>query len=252
MLRRDFRKMIVSAREFGFSYYVMPSASPLLSGEFMDFLLQNRASGVIMSMDGAYPEIHDGIRRSRGSLDLTIYLLKESMKQGLRTIVSTTIMKENMMNLPDMAMTLHDLEIKDWVLIFLVNAGRAASMENISEDQKCAIDLWARSLVSYGFNVRLINSLKPDRHNVLSVSRLNSDGKGIYRALMKRTSELICHRSSQVRRRTASKDEETEIYISQNGTVYDSIFNGERLGDIRKEEIGRIIARVLNNESAVA
>ncbi len=251
MLRKDLRRIIQHVKIAGISYYVMPSASPLVSGEFMDFLRTNKASGIIISMDGADEKIHDSIRRSVGSLDLTIYLLKEAKKHGLRVIVSTTIMEQNLMNLPNVAATLNDLGITEWVLIFLVNRGRASSMSNIGEDQNCAVSMWASSLSSYGFNIHVINDPESSFSRVRAYSELGHEGKTLLNMLKRRTSEIICHKNLRIRKKVPDNGVKGEIYVTEDGRVYDSIFHGKVLGNIRSEKLSDIIERVMNGKTMV-
>ncbi|MCW6168323.1 MAG: radical SAM protein [Thermoplasmatales archaeon] len=250
MLRKDLRQMISFSVSENIRYYVMPSASPLVSGEFMNFLLENNASGIIMSLDGINPKIHDAIRRSLGLLDLTVYLLREAKKHRLRTVVSTTVMKQNITNLPDIAVFLHDLGITDWALIFLVNKGRASSLESINDVEKKAVLRWSRSLLQSGINTQLLGLTEHDYLAHQADEELELKSTALFDFLIKKTSRIIYPENLK---RFAGKEsvpnEWLEMYVSSNGKVYDSVFSGNMIGDVRRDKFKNLISRALVNES---
>jgi len=250
MLRKDLRQMINFSVNENVRYYVMPSASPMVSGEFMSFLSENHASGIVISLDGINPKIHDAIRRSLGLLDLTVYLLREAKKHGLRTIVSTTVMKQNITNLPDIAVFLHDLGITDWVLLFLVNKGRASSLEMVNEVEKKAVLRWSRSLLSSGIKTEVIGTIDHDYLADQADEESELKSTSLFDFLVKKTSRIIYLEDIK---KTAIKEnmpnEWFQMYVSCNGKVYDSIFSGNMIGDVRRDKFKNLISRSIANES---
>ncbi|MCL5989584.1 MAG: radical SAM protein, partial [Candidatus Thermoplasmatota archaeon] len=250
MLRKDLRQMINFSVNENVRYYVMPSASPMVSGEFMSFLSENHASGIVISLDGINPKIHDAIRRSLGLLDLTVYLLREAKKHGLRTIVSTTVMKQNITNLPDIAVFLHDLGITDWVLLFLVNKGRASSLEMVNEVEKKAVLRWSRSLLSSGIKTEVIGTIDHDYLADQADEESELKSTSLFDFLVKKTSRIIYLEDIK---KTAIKEnmpnEWFQMYVSCDGKVYDSIFSGNMIGDVRRDKFKNLISRTMANES---
>lgn len=249
LLRKDIREIIEFTRSLDLNFSASPAASPLLTEEFMRFLLVNGVRSISLSLDGTDQGSHDWLRRIPGSFDLTLNLILQAKKIGLKTQVNTTVFRRNIEELPYLVALLRDAGISTWEVFFLIRTGRGISVEDVTPEEYMQINLWLSDLRGYGINVRTVES--PVFRAIRMIAERDStiSTGPIYRRLKEITISLLgvpvmedgVHNRSDDRHKFRGT-----MFIGHNGEVYPSGLFNISLGNIRKSSIRDIIGRNLD------
>ena len=244
LLRKDIREIISYASSIGLPFSASPAGSPLLTGDFMEFLRSRGVRSMSLSLDGIEEGTHDWLRRIPGSFDLTLNLLIEAKKIGINAQVNTTVIKRNIMELPNMVSILKDLGITTWEVFFLIKTGRGIKVQDISPDEYMQINRWLADLRDYGINVRTVEG--PVFRVIKKVQEVQPEAVGtdLYGKLTEATVDLLgmpdhvkpaAYSGPQVRHFRGT------LFIGYNGDVYPSGLFTTKLGSLRRSSLSSII-----------
>ncbi len=168
LARKDVFDLIRHSAEAGMHTGFSPSVTPRLTERALE---QARASGaysIHISLDGASPETHDGMRGVRGSFFRTVRTLEAASRLDWRLQVGTTVSRSTVADLPKLAELLASLVpgLSLWSLFFLVPTGRATAAEVLDSDEHERILEWLAD-TQFPFPVRTIAA--PSYRRVLAL-----------------------------------------------------------------------------------
>lgn len=130
LMRSDLLELVGHAKDLGIYTALAASVTPLLNQTAITRLKELDVNIMSVSLDGASPYTHDGIRGVPGTWRKTIYALQIAKDAGLRTQVNTTVMKSNISELADIFHLAKENGAVAWEVFFLIRTGRGASLEN--------------------------------------------------------------------------------------------------------------------------
>ncbi|MEN6452435.1 MAG: TIGR04053 family radical SAM/SPASM domain-containing protein [Thermoguttaceae bacterium] len=145
--RADLFELIRHAAATGLRVALTPSATPLATFEAFDRAKQAGVRSLGISLDGAEPATHDGIRGIDGSFQRTLDMLGFARRLGLPVQINTTITRRNVGQVDAMAALLASRGIATWSVFFLVPVGRGVEEERIrpEEYEQVFVRLWQQS-----------------------------------------------------------------------------------------------------------
>src|SRR5262249_15832238 len=145
--------------------------------------------------DGSCAEAHDAFRRVRGSHRFTMRIMEDARSLGLPLQVNTTVSRETVDDLPEIATVVEAAGAVLWALFFLIPTGRAHAAQGLGAEEIESVLGWAADLqagVPFGIKTteaphyhRLLaqreltaGSPTPDRRGVGRAGRAVTDGDG--------------------------------------------------------------------------
>jgi radical SAM protein with 4Fe4S-binding SPASM domain len=132
--RADLVDLVRHGAEIGLHMALTPSATPLVTREFLVRVRDAGLSRLAVSLDGAMPKAHDLFRGVEGSWARTFEILETARELGLTTQVNTTVTRFNEHELETIADRLTALDIELWGVFFLVPTGRATPADLLHPD----------------------------------------------------------------------------------------------------------------------
>jgi len=156
LMRADLDELLQHARAVGVHVALAPSVTPLLTDER---LAQLRAAGVkvaSISLDGASPATHEGLRGIGGHFPATLAALDRMREHEFVVQVNTVVTADNVHELPAIARLVRDHGASIWEVFFLVNVGRGSSMLELGPDDNEDVCHFLYDAAQYGFVVRTV------------------------------------------------------------------------------------------------
>ncbi len=132
LLRADLDHLIAAAGERGIGVSLAPAVTPLLTKERMAQLQAAGIQAISLSLDGAGPETHDGLRGVRGTFDETLAALTWANELGLPVQINTLITADNAAQLPEVYELLTRYTLMRWSLFFLISVGRGTALTELA------------------------------------------------------------------------------------------------------------------------
>jgi len=246
LMRKDIWQLVARAKELGFRVALAPAVSPLLNDDAIRKMLDYGVDGVSISIDGARPETHDGIRGIPGVFKRSLEVVRKMIDVGLRVQVNTAVMRDNVLELPDMVKMLKDLGVTTWEVFYLIPVGRAQRELDLTPEEWEDVSHFLYEASKYGIVVRTtegpmfrrvavvrrlleLNGIEPD--TVLETGAL-------YRKLVGRLRELLGEPMGKpLASTTGTRDGKGIIFISHDGIVYPSGFMPYPVGSVRTQSI---------------
>ncbi|MHB1575197.1 MAG: TIGR04053 family radical SAM/SPASM domain-containing protein [Candidatus Dormibacteria bacterium] len=128
LARPDLLELTAYARELGLVVALSPSVSPRLRPDTMLPYYEMGVRSVSVSLDGASPLVHDGIRGVPGHHQQTLSAIGWLRDLGFKVQVNTTVMRQNADELADVAALLLRHGVSIWEVFFLVGVGRGTAV----------------------------------------------------------------------------------------------------------------------------
>lgn len=248
LMRPDLLHLTTHARELGLPVALSPSVTPRLTPAAMEPFLELGVKVVSISLDGANAATHDSVRGVPGHFQATMAAISWLGKAGFKVQVNTTVMRENLTELADVAALLPELGVPLWEVFFLVSVGRGTAVTATSavENEDVAHFLFEAS--QYGFLVRTVEA--PFFRRVTTWRRGLGElddpreyfGLGpVYRDLRLRLRQLLGPPSRRaLAPSVATRDGMGVIFVGHDGSVRPSGFLPHALGNIRERELAEI------------
>ena len=248
LMRPDLLELTTHARRLGLTVALSPSVTPRLTPSALAPFLDLGVKVVSISLDGAAEATHDGVRGVPGHFDATVAALTWLGQAGFKVQVNTTVMRENMRELADVAALLHRLQVPLWEVFFLVSVGRgtAVSAPTAAENEDISHFLFEAS--QYGFLVRTVEA--PFFRRVASwrrgVGELDDPreyfGLGpLYSDLRRRLRQLLGEPTRKaIAPSVATRDGMGVIFVAHDGSVRPSGFLPLALGNVMDQPLAEI------------
>lgn len=248
LLREDIRELILHSNSMGIPFSVSPSGSSALTEEMMVFLKDHNSGAISLSIDGTATGTHDWLRKKDGSFESTIELIRKAKASGLEVQINTTVMKRNILELPEIARMVVEEGIRTWEVFFLINTGRGASIEDVSPSEYMQINNWLADLSQYGITVRTVEG--PVQRVISAMRKTSPDALfGPLYERLKSLSSVIPVTQAQIpgsvsRLKNGKKPFRFRgtLFIGNNGTVSPSGLFNLPIGNIRSQPLNDILA----------
>ncbi len=248
LMRPDLLDLTAHARRLGLTVALSPSVTPQLTPEALAPFLELGVKVVSISLDGATAATHDRVRGVPGHFDATVRALGWLARAGVKVQVNTTVMRENLAEMADVAAILKRLDISLWEVFFLVHVGRGQAVSAPSASQNEDICHFLFEASRYGILVRTVEA--PFFRRVVAWRRQLDDseeptehfGLGpLYTQLHQQLVEVL---GPPVRRPMAqsmgTRDGMGIVFVSHDGTVRPSGFLPLTLGNVKDRPLAEI------------
>jgi len=156
LARPDFFTLLEKGHALGLKLALAPAVSSSLAGENLDRIKELGVNAISISLDGATPATHEGIRQVPGHFQQTIDKLGELVERGFMVQVNTTVMRRNAEELGDVAVLLKKLGVHVWEVFFLVHVGRGTAVEELPAKECEDVSHFLFDAARYGFIVRTV------------------------------------------------------------------------------------------------
>lgn len=240
MLRKDLFELMAFATERGVRFAVSPAASDLLNHEALRRLKEAGAAAISLSLDGAAEETHDAIRREPGTFRRTIQAAKDAVSMGLPAQVNTTVMGNNLAEMPAILRLISGLGVKTWEIFFLVKVGRGLGVEDLSPaecESACNLLYDASRL---GITVRTVEA--PFIRRVALRRARSGDYWGDGRYLEMR-SELLkgdWNEGRSTLNPRGTLDGDGIVFVSYDGSICPGGLVPTRLGNVKEDSLREV------------
>jgi radical SAM protein len=241
LLRPDLFDLVKHAKGLGMPVALSPSITPQLTPEKIQEMVDSGISAVSISLDGAMPATHDGVRGIPGHFEETIKGITALSAAGLTVQVNTTVMRANVDELADIADLIARAGAHIWEVFFLVQVGRGVAEDAVSPDEHEEICHFLYDASQHGFIVRTVEAPFFRRVVFCRQSGESAPATPLYKALSGRLEELMGPAAGRPRAQTAStRDGKGILFIAFDGEVNPAGFLPLPLGNVREEPVAAI------------
>lgn len=129
--RPDLTELVRRGTDLGLAVSVSPSGTPTLTREALAGLREAGALAISLSLDGAGPGTHDGFRGVVGVYELTTRAWDDAADLGLKVQINTTVTRDTVAELPEIAARVRDRGAMLWSVFFLVPTGRGRALTSL-------------------------------------------------------------------------------------------------------------------------
>ncbi len=235
--RADLFQLISHARELGIYTAVAASVTGLLDRDAMIRLRELDVGAVSLSLDGADPATHDGIRGVLGTWQKTIEALRLAREVGLKVQVNTTVMNSNISQLADIFHIVRREHAVAWEVFFLVRTGRGSALENPNGESTEDVMHFLSYATGYGVPIR--TSEGPQFRRVLKQKHFRGyTPSSVYSNLVSRIRELEGIPQNEVQSHvTSTGDGKGIMFVGYSGEITPSGFLPLNLGKFPQDNI---------------
>ncbi len=224
--RPDLLELVRHGADIGLRMALTPSATPLVTRELLVQLRDAGLSRLAISMDAATPSVHDAFRGTAGSHARTLEILREARAVGLTTQVNTSVVRENVGELPRIAELVGQLDVELFSVFFVVPTGRARGGNALDPGEiESVLDWLAERSDTFGFDVK--TTAAPQFRRVLLQHKV-------------RRQEIVGIRDGIGRAPRGVNDGSGIAFVSHEGEVFPSGFLPIRCGNVRDEGLTAI------------
>ena len=241
LLRPDLFELVAHAKSLGVPVALSPSVTPSLTPEMIHKMATSGINAVSISLDGALPATHDGVRGIPGHFEDTMKAIKDLSDAGLTVQVNTTVMRANLDELADVADLISRAGAHIWEVFFLVQVGRGVATDAITPDEHEDVCHFLYDAAQHGFIVRTVEA--PFFRRVV---KARQDGapvptSDLYGAMSGRLETLMGPATARPRAQTAStRDGKGILFVAYDGEVNPAGFLPLPLGNVRDETVATI------------
>ncbi len=236
MLRQDLFELMEYSKHNHTNFSLSPAVTDLLTKDALFKIKEAGTSSISVSLDGSTPNLHNGIRRY-DSFARTIEVIREAISMGLRIQVNTTVMQQNVRDLPNILSLLVDLKVPVWEVFFLIRTGRGTSAEEISAVEAEDVNVWLSGISPEIITVRTVESPMINRTRIQRLGAVKRPNSNLSTFLEEMTDKTFASSGFDVQ--TPTPRIET-LFISSAGNVFPSGFLPLTLGNIRDKSLYRI------------
>jgi AdoMet-dependent heme synthase len=241
LLREDVFEMVAHADRLGIPVAMSPSVTPMLTPEAIARMAEAGVKAVSLSLDGATPATHDGVRGIPGHFEQTIPMIRALVAAGLKVQINTTVMSANLDELADIAALMAETGVAIWEVFFLVHVGRGEATGAITAAEHEDVCHFLYDASHYGFTVRTVEAPFFRRVVVERRAGLPAPGTTTYRRMRERLVERLGPTERRSSAHTAStRDGKGIVFVSHDGVVFPAGFLPLSLGSVRERSLAEI------------
>jgi radical SAM protein len=241
LLRPDLFELVEHATSLGVPVALSPSVTPSLTPAMIDRMVASGVKAVSISLDGALPATHDGVRGIPGHFEDTIKAITALSAAGLTVQVNTTVMRANLDELADVADLISRAGAHIWEVFFLVQVGRGVATDAISPDEHEDVCHFLYDASQHGFIVRTVEA--PFFRRVVARRQAGDPAptSSLYEAMSGRLEALMGPAKGRPRAQTAStRDGKGILFVAYDGEVNPAGFLPQPLGNVKDETVASI------------
>ncbi len=249
LARTDIFELIGYAHNLGLRLGVAPSVTERLNLDSLTTLYGLGVRALSISLDGARPSTHDGLRGIAGHFDQTVAALETAVALGFRVQVNTTVMDANVYELADVLSLLRRIGVTIWEVFFLVGVGRGSAVAEVSASDAEDVCHFLVDACAFGVTVRTVEGpffrrVQAERALLGAVDPLGAFGLGeLYATLRARLDREPVPTVRPVSSGTlATGDGRGVIFVGHDGAVHASGFLPRSLGNVTRENLGTLYA----------
>lgn len=243
-MRPDLFDLAAHARSYGMPIGFAPSVTPLLTRETAVRMREADAKTVSISLDGANPATHEGVRGVEDHFRRTEEAVRMLLEEGHTIQINTTVMRRNVEELADVAALLAGWGAHIWEVFFLIRVGRGSELEELTPAENEDVVHFLYETSRYGFIVRTVEA--PFFRRVVAARReLGPDadpvatfGLGpLYERLVARLRSLLGEPGPSRAQSVGTRDGKGILFVAHDGDVYPAGFLPYRLGNVRRDNV---------------
>lgn len=241
LLRPDLFELVEHANGLGVPVALSPSVTPSLTPAMIERMVTSGVKAVSLSLDGALPATHDGVRGIPGHFEDTIKAITALSAAGLTVQVNTTVMRANLDELPNVADLISRAGAHIWEVFFLVQVGRGVATDAISPSEHEDVCHFLYDASQHGFIVRTVEA--PFFRRVVASRREGEPAPttDLYKTMSTRLETLMGPAVGRPRAQTAStRDGKGILFVAYDGEVNPAGFLPMPLGNVRDAPIANI------------
>jgi radical SAM protein len=243
-MREDLFELAAHARSYGMPIGFAPSVTPLLTEEAARRMRDAGSKTVSISLDGARPETHEGVRGVADHFAKTEDAVRMLVREEHTVQINTTVMRSNVEELADVAALVDAWGAHIWEVFFLIRVGRGSELEELTPQENEDVVHFLYDASRYGFIVRTVEApffrrvvaqrkeLGPD------VDPAEAFGLGsLYRHLSERLRHKLGEPGSSRAQSVGTRDGKGILFVSHDGNVFPSGFLPLHLGNVKEQNI---------------
>jgi radical SAM protein len=244
LARPDIFELAGHAASLGVHVAMSPSVTPNLGPAAFRRMREAGVRAVSISLDGAQPITHERIRGISGHFAATLAAIQAATAAGLRVQVNTTVMRDNVEELPELAALLSSHGVDIWEVFFLIVTGRAAREAELSAAECEEVCHLLYDASSYGFVVRTVEApffrrvaaWRREQGPIGPVAVARKFGLGLhYLDSARRLRALLGEPRQRAAAHTLStRDGSGIVFIAHDGDVYPAGFLPLPVGNVRQ------------------
>lgn len=235
MMRDDVVELARAARSRGIPVALAPSVTPRLRGEALAELRELGVKVASLSLDGAGPATHEGLRGVEGHFQATLDAIALLREHGFTVQVNTAVTRDSLHELPQIAGIVSGSKASIWEVFFLVRTGRGSELEELSPEECEDVCQFLYDASHYGFIVRAVEA--PFFRRVVAWRREGRpvEAGPLYRELATGLREALGPPRGASRAQTkGTRDGRGIVFVSHDGDVYPAGFLPVPLGNVRE------------------
>lgn len=245
LMRHDLDAMLERARATKVPVALAPSVTPLLTERRVARLNRAGVRVASISLDGATPATHDGVRGIEGHFTATVAALRRLRTAGLTVQVNTVVMRDTVEELPAIARIVKESGASIWELFFLIRIGRGNDLEELTPEENEDVCHFLVDAARYGFIVRTVEA--PFFRRVVATRTRQAegvdagaiDGTGpLYERLVAALREELGAPTSPPRAQTkGTRDGRGIVFVAHDGEIHPSGFLPISLGNVKRDDV---------------
>jgi AdoMet-dependent heme synthase len=243
-MRGDLFELAEHARSYGMPIGFAPSVTPLLTREAAIRMREVGSKTVSISLDGANPETHEGVRGIEDHFRKTEDAVRMLVDEGHTVQINTTVMRRNVEELADVAALLADWGAHIWEVFFLIRVGRGSELEELTPRENEDVVHFLYEASRHGFIVRTVEApffrrvVAQRRELGEGVDPVDAFGLGpLYERLTGRLRERLGEPGSSRAQSVGTRDGKGILFVGHDGDVYPAGFLPLRLGNVREDDV---------------
>ena len=233
LLRPDLFALAEYASSLGLPVCLSPSVTPALTPELIDTIAAAGIRAVSVSLDGASPATHAGIRGVPGHFEATMAAIRSLAAAGLTVQVNTTVMAANLTELADIAALVAGAGARIWEVFFLVQTGRGTATAAVSAAEHEEVCHFLVDAARHGMIVRTVEA--PFFRRIAAARRAGAapPGGALYQRLADRLGALLGPPAWPSAHTAPTRDGKGIVFVAHDGEVYPAGFLPIGLGNVR-------------------
>lgn len=240
LMRPDIVDLAAHAQARSVPVAIAPSVTARLTPEILARLRAVGVKTASLSLDGASAGTHESIRGVEGHFSDTMEAIRLLKAHGFTVQINTTVMQNNVHELPGVVKLLRDERVDIWEVFFLINTGRGIDVGALDAAENEDVCHFLVDAARYGFTVRTVEApffrrVATERKRAsATVTYRTLDVGGLYLRLKSQLDALLGQPEKPVKAPTvATRDGKGIVFVAADGAVYPSGFLPITLGNVR-------------------
>jgi AdoMet-dependent heme synthase len=238
LMRPDLLRLTAHARGLGLPVAVSPSVTERLEPALLAALRHAGVKVASLSLDGASPETHEGLRGVDGHFQATLDGIGLLRSEGFTVQVNTVVRPENVEELAEIAALVAAVGASIWEVFFLVRVGRGSQLAELSPEENEDVCHFLVDASRYGFIVRTVEAPFFRRVAAWRQEGRVCDTGALYERLAARLRTLLGDPRTETRAQTkGTRDGKGIVFVSHDGLVYPAGFLPLAVGTVRERSL---------------